>query len=166
MALTPTLRPRAGAAIVALLLAGVALTGCGSDDDGDAGEPTSGSPSASASETPGDTPSEPPSDPEAPGGSATPSETGEPTPSTTPVPEGTPACAEVWVDGASLPRTYAGCAEGETFVAPDRLGCSSGQRIVRYADRFYAVAGSDVTETSGPLAQDPDYGDAVARCRG
>ncbi|WP_134764555.1 hypothetical protein [Nocardioides sp. 1609] len=162
MALTPTLPPRAGAALVALLLAGVVLTGCGSDDDGDATGPTSGSPSSST----GDAPSDTASATEGPDDTAAPTETGEPTTSAVPVPEGTPTCADVWVAGATLPRTYSGCAEGETLVAADRLGCSSGQRIVRYADRFYAVAGSDITETSGPLAQDPDYGDAVARCRG
>ncbi len=138
----------------ALALAGALLSGlagCSSDDDGPADDPT---PAPSASPDTEDPPSET--------ASATPSET----PSQAPVPPGTPACADVWTDGATLARVYTGCADGDTYVEADRLGCSSGQRIVTYADRFFAVAGSTVTETAGPLRADDDYNDAVARCRG
>ena len=47
----------------------------------------------------------------------------------------------------------------------DRLGCSSGQSLVRYADRFYGVAGGTVSQTTRPLLEDPDYTETVEGCR-
>ncbi len=151
-------RSRAGslAGLAAGALLGLALlTGCGSesDDAENASDDTSSStPTESGTET-----SQPTSEP-----SQTP--TSAP-PTSEAVPPGTPACADVWTAGAVLPRTYSGCADGETYVPADKLGCSSGQRLVRYADRFYAIAGSDISEADGPLMKDKDYGSAAARCR-
>ena len=80
-------------------------------------------------------------------------------------PSGTPACSEVWVDGSQLPRRYSGCTEDGTLVKPDVLGCESGQRMVRYADRYYAVFGGTVHEASTSLEKDREYRAAVLRCR-
>ena len=38
-----------------------------------------------------------------------------------------------------------------------RTSCSSGQRIVRYDDSFYAVAGGMTYQASGPLEKDKEY---------
>jgi hypothetical protein len=75
------------------------------------------------------------------------------------------ACSEVWKDGAQLPRSYRGCAEDDQLVKPDVLGCSSGQRMVRYADRYYAVYGGTVHEATPSLEKDRDYRAAVLSCR-
>jgi hypothetical protein len=86
-------------------------------------------------------------------------------PSGEPVPPGTPVCTDVWIGDAELPRTYKGCDEDGSYVKADGLGCSSGQRIIRYADRFYAVPGGTIHEADGSLDQDSEYQAAVRRCR-
>ena len=82
------------------------------------------------------------------------------------VPPGTPDCATIWQDGATIPRGYAGCADGDQqFVKQDSLPCSSGQFIVRFDDQFYGVAGGTVHEAKAPLDRDREYRQAVLRCR-
>lgn len=81
------------------------------------------------------------------------------------VPPGTPTCSDIWQDGRKLPRGYKGCADGDTFVKRDVLGCSSGQRLATHADRFYGVLGGTVHETGRPLDQDREYVAATRRCR-
>jgi hypothetical protein len=124
-----------------LLLAAVALplllaTGCGDDPDATAEDPESTS-TASASESP--------------------------SPSATEAPEG-PACADVWVEGATLPAAYAGCVADGVLTAPDGLPCSSGQTIVRYADQYYGVLGGKI-KFAEDLDKDPDYRHSVTVCR-
>lgn len=145
----------------ALVLGLVVLAGCGSED----AEPTAGD---SAGDTAGDTASSTPSDAATSSASPEPSEpTSEPTTSASPeVPAGTPACGEVWVEDARIPRGYRGCVDDTgAYVRADRLGCSSGQALIRYADRFYGVAGGTVSRTAGPLLDDPDYTETVEGCR-
>lgn len=77
-----------------------------------------------------------------------------------------PACQDVWKKGARLPRSYAGCQDAGEVVARDALGCSSGQKMVRYADRFWAVLGGEIHRADSSLNADPDYRDSVASCRG
>lgn len=81
------------------------------------------------------------------------------------MPPGTQQCSEIWQDGHRIPRVYAGCAEGDTYVERDALGCSSGQRMVTYADRFYGVLGGTAHEASQPLDKDREYTAAIRRCR-
>lgn len=131
----------AGLAAAATLL----LAGCGSDDDGTADD--SGSPTGTTSEA-----------------STTPSTT--PSATTTPAPAGTPECADVWKAGAKLPRAYGGCAADGLLVAPDGLGCSSGQTLVRYDDRFWAVRGGTIAGGDVALTKSKEYKDEVATCRG
>ncbi|MGH3306380.1 MAG: hypothetical protein ACRDOX_01720 [Nocardioides sp.] len=78
---------------------------------------------------------------------------------------GAPDCAAIWQDGNELARSYDGCNSDEGFVATDTLGCSSGQRMVRYGDHFYAVLGGTIHETESPLGDDRGYRGAVASCR-
>lgn len=76
---------------------------------------------------------------------------------------GKPACSDVWIDGQELPQRYSGCTDDGEMVKADRTNCSSGQVLVVYADRFYAVLGGPVNETDG-LAQDQDYRQAELSC--
>jgi len=78
---------------------------------------------------------------------------------------GAPDCAGVWNGGAELPKAYDGCNSDAGFVASDKLGCSSGQRMVRYGDHFYAVPGGTIHETKSSLEDDRGYREAVKSCR-
>ena len=78
---------------------------------------------------------------------------------------GAPDCAGVWKGGDELPRSYDGCNSDAGFVASDTLGCSSGQRMVRYGDHFYAVPGGTIHETESSLEDDRGYRVAVKSCR-
>lgn len=118
------------------LLASVGLTSCGDEEPTATGSSSSSDPSSTA-----------------------PSESMEP------APPGTPECSEIWQDGHRVPRFYAGCADEGAYVKREAIGCSSGQRMVTYADRFYAVLGGDVHEATEPLEQDDDYTASVRRCR-
>lgn len=77
-----------------------------------------------------------------------------------------PLCADVWVDGEVLAKSYAGChdAEESRWVEAHVLRCSSDQRIVTFADSFYAVPGREIVAVDGSLAEDPDYTQMVAAC--
>jgi hypothetical protein len=81
-------------------------------------------------------------------------------------PPGTPDCATVWHKGAKLPRVYGGCVQDAVFVKADSLPCSSGQRIIRYADQYYAVPGGTIHAATKPLDNDRHYRAAAYKCRG
>ena len=102
-----------------------------------------------------------------PGAVATESETASSSPSSTgSIPPGTPPCADVWEDQATLPRSYDGCVDDSgQLVASDPLACSSGQKIIRYDDRFYAVPGGTIHAADAPLNEDSEYRAAALRCR-
>ena len=136
------------AAVALTLVAGLGLSACGEDTPDSAEEPSSGT-SSSASETPSETP------------------TAEPTETATeePEPRG-PACSDVWVAGAELPRNYSGCqdAEKDTWMQAMVYMCSSGQRLVTFGRTFYAAKGGVVTESETPLARNPEFKKVLASC--
>ena len=145
---------KARGTLVALLLPlALSLAACGGDSDSTATDPDA-SDSSTATDTASPTEATETSEP-----SETPSETTPPTPDW-------PACGDVWVADARLALGYKGCLEGDTAVKADNLSCSSGQRIVRYDDSFFAVAGGTIYETSGPLEKDKEYLQKVRTCRG
>jgi hypothetical protein len=129
-----------------LLLVVAALGACGTDDGSGSGDDD-----ARASESPSAT-------------SQSKSPSKSPSKSTSP-PADMPGCADVWRDGAKLPRGYRGCVDGGELVERDVLTCSSGQRMIRYADRFYGVLGGTVHQTAGPLEKDRDYRAAFQSCK-
>lgn len=147
------IRTTISAAALATALAG-GLTACGNDSS-TAADPAGSSTSAGSSASASDQPSDEPSDSSPP-----PSST-----SSSPPPDG-PACGTVWKAGATLARGYQGCVDQGAFVKRDLIGCSSGQRLARYADHFYAAMGGRVYETESVLDKDRGYRDAVAVCRG
>ena len=83
----------------------------------------------------------------------------------TDAPEG-PACADIWVEGAKLDRTYAGCVDDSGLVAPDKVGCSSGQTFVLYGDQYWAVKGGVVKYAEGGRTEAKPYLVDMAACRG
>ena len=144
---------KARGTLVALLLPlALSLAACGGDSDSTATDPDA-SESSTATDTASPTEATETSEP-----SETASETTPPTPDW-------PACGDVWVADARLALGYKGCLEGDTAVKADNLSCSSGQRIVRYDDSFFAVAGGTIYETSGPLDKDKVYLQKVRTCR-
>ncbi len=131
-----------------LVLALVCLSACGSDDS-TADDPVAADTSA---------PSEEPSVEASPSTSESASESV--------VPAGAKDCSAVWKEGARLPFIYPGCVDdGGQFVKRDSLSCSSGQRIVRFDDQFYAVPAGRIHQAESSLEQDKKYRSAVLRCR-
>jgi hypothetical protein len=131
--------------LVALLLPLALLSACGDDSDSAAADPVGSDSSATDTMSP----TEP---------------TAEATDSA-PTASAWPACADTWVADAKLPLSYQGCLDGDQAVDADNLSCSSGQRIVRYDDSFYAVAGGMIHQASAPLEKDKDYLKSVRVCR-
>jgi len=142
--------------VAPLLTVSLLLGGCGDDTATDpSASDGSDSPSASVDTS---APAEP-----------TPSESQiEPTEATDspePLPDW-PACGEVWVEGARLPADYKGCLDGETAVKAKNRYCEFGQKLVTYADQFWAVRGGKVNDAKGPLKDSADYRDDLASCQG
>jgi len=76
-----------------------------------------------------------------------------------------PACADVWVAGATLPRSYRGCDQDGVAVKADKHACSYGSAIVEYDDRFYAVTGKHINEVPS-LADSDQFQQALTACQG
>jgi hypothetical protein len=108
-----------------VVLAAVALTGCG-DDSG--------------------------------GGTATSETTASAAPSG-------PDCTEIW-SGETLPKKYDGCVRDSELVEPEKRSCSSGQVIITYDDRYYAVPGGPVNDVGQPLEDSEQYRKAIRHCGG
>jgi hypothetical protein len=136
-------------AVSALVVPLALVTACGGDSDSTAADPAD-TPSVSATQTSSDGPSD--------------TSSAEPTESEATVPDW-PACDSVWTEDGQIPRQYKGCLDGDTAVAADNLSCSSGQRIVRYQDTFFGVAGGTIYRASGPLEKDKQYLKMVRTCR-
>jgi hypothetical protein len=78
---------------------------------------------------------------------------------------GMPACDSVWVAGRTLPQKYHGCTAATGPVAPVRHRCEFGVSIVLYDNRYYAVPGHRINETSG-LDSSHRYHSALRSCQG
>ena len=130
------------------LVAGLAA-GCGSDG-GDA--------APAATDTAG------PSESTSPTAEPSPSDSASPSQTQTPAPASWPACGEAWVADANLPSPYKGCARDGVAVPADAIHCSMGAVLVTYDDRFWGVPGHVVSQSDGPLQDDPRYRQARAVC--
>jgi hypothetical protein len=139
--MTRTTSRTRGAAVALTLVAGLGLTACGEESPDAADDPSvsTATPSESSSETPTETPTEEPAG---------------------------PACADVWVAGATLPEKYAGCqdAEKDKWVQAMVYHCSSGQRLVTYGTTFYAAKGEVVNESKVPLRRNREFQKVLASC--
>ena len=76
-----------------------------------------------------------------------------------------PACADVWVAGAKLPRSYRGCEQDGATVKADKHTCSYGAAIIEFDDRFYAVTGKYINEVPS-LQESEQFHQALSACQG
>lgn len=122
--------------LAGLALAGLALAACGEQEPDSAAEP-----------------------------SQQPSSTSE-SPSESPTEDAGPACADVWVAGATLPENYSGCQDDTKgkWVEAMVYHCSSGQRLVTFGTTFYAAKGEVVNESDVPLRHNLDFQKILASC--
>jgi hypothetical protein len=73
-------------------------------------------------------------------------------------------CAEVWVDGGTLPDDYESCEEADgSTAAPVVMECSDGSSFTTYDDRFHASFGGTITK-AGPSSA--SYTKAYEDCIG
>lgn len=141
--------------VSAVLLSLVLLGGCGDDGTDTASDPGASGSASDSPSTETSTPAEP-----------TPSESAiTPTETTEPLPDW-PACADVWVEGATLPGDYRGCLQDATPVKAKNRYCEFGKKLVTYADQFWAVRGGKVNDAGGPLKDSQDYRDDLTSCQG
>jgi hypothetical protein len=135
-----------------LLAAGALVVGlgagCGSDDAGEVATDSSATPSVSDSPTDDST------------AQATPS----PTEEDKAAPASWPSCADVWGEGAALPKPYPGCSLDGVAVPADSVHCSMGAVLVTYDDRFWGVPGHRISRADGKLQQDADFRQVRATC--
>jgi hypothetical protein len=78
---------------------------------------------------------------------------------------GLPACSDVWVAGAKLPRSYRGCEQDGAAIKADKHSCSYGAAIIEFDDRFYAVTGKYINEVPS-LEQSDQFQQALSACQG
>ncbi|MDN5745134.1 MAG: hypothetical protein L0H31_08430 [Nocardioidaceae bacterium] len=137
-----------GAAIALLVLT---LAACSDSDDAQSAPANEVSESATSATSPAPT-----------------SSASSPAPTPT-IPAGAPRCRAVWNAGATLPGNYRGCVEGKgkarAYVKAKRISCSSGQGLMIYADKFWAVRGGTISKAA-KLARSDAYLASIARCRG
>lgn len=73
-----------------------------------------------------------------------------------------PACAQVWKDGATLPRDYEGCEGPTTTELGAGIDCWNSPGLMTYDDRFFALLGGEITEAPvGSEAYDQAYDECV-----
>ena len=137
--MTRTMSRTRGATVALTLLAGLGLAACGEDSPDSAEEPSSSESTSTPSETPTEKPTEEPMG---------------------------PACADVWVAGATLPAKYDGCQDADKgkWVEAMVYHCSSGQRLVTYGTTFYAAKGEVVNESDVPLRRNREFQKVLASC--
>ena len=129
------------AAVLVALCASFALGACGTENGDD-----------TASDTTSESPTETP----------TSSETEAPETSTEP--GALPECADVWVDGQTLPADYTACTtDGET-IKPEKRKCGYGATFLEQDGQFYAMKGQPITD-AGDLETSDEYQQLLATCQ-
>jgi hypothetical protein len=89
-----------------------------------------------------------------------------PTPSPTPtVGAAYPSCASVWVAGKKLSDHYAGCTTAGAAVLAHEMYCESGQHLVVFRNRFFAVRSGKIF-ASRDARRDPRYRQILTLCHG
>ncbi|QIK75623.1 hypothetical protein [Nocardioides piscis] len=85
--------------------------------------------------------------------------------SESPLPDGAiPECADVWVDGATLPKDYTACtSDGET-VKPVKRTCGFGAKLLEHDGRYFAMLGKPISD-AGDLETNDDYQQLLSSCQ-
>lgn len=139
-------RLRTAALLAPLVLTGALLAGCGEDDGTTVTDP--------GAQT---------TTPDASTGTSTSAPTSA---STSASPVRGPSCADVWSEGATLPKGYDGCDDEGTWVKADGRYCEFGKPLITHDRRWYAVPGGRIARAEADLAGDPGYQDVLRKCSG
>lgn len=78
-----------------------------------------------------------------------------------------PECADVWVVGGTVPRSYAGCydSERDTVNALTSFACGDGTQLVTFREDLWARGDGAIARKRTPvLTDDPGYGNAFRSC--
>lgn len=76
-----------------------------------------------------------------------------------------PKCADVWVAGQRLPGRYRGCAPQGPLRDADRTYCESGQLLVTFHNRMFAITSGKIF-SSDDARHDHDYRFMQRYCTG
>ncbi|MCW2834925.1 MAG: hypothetical protein JWN68_2878 [Nocardioides sp.] len=85
-------------------------------------------------------------------------------PSTSAEPSALPECADVWVDGADLPKDYTACTTDGVTVKPVKRTCGYGAKFLEQEGRFFAIKGNRITD-AGDLETSEEYQQILAACQ-
>ncbi len=78
-----------------------------------------------------------------------------------------PECADVWVEGGRVPRSYQSCydSDRDTVNALTSFSCADGTQLVSFREDLWAGGDGPIAQKRTPaLADDPDYRQALRRC--
>lgn len=76
-----------------------------------------------------------------------------------------PECDSVWQQGALLPEKYRGCLLDDEEVTPEVVDCSSGQRVMLYDNKYWAVEGHKIQYAPEGLDNSAAYAEMLYGCR-
>lgn len=76
-----------------------------------------------------------------------------------------PACADIWKNGAVLPKDYKDCEK--PGAQQESVKCKDGTALIVFDDTYFANTGGKITKSSVSPLQDTDaYGSAYSACTG
>ncbi len=130
--------PKSLATAFVAVCAAAVLVACGTENGAEsAADPSSESPSSSQSEAPTEI-------------------------ATTP--GALPQCADVWVDGETLPADYTACTTDDETIKPVKRMCGFGRPLLEQDGRFYAMKGQQINDV-GDLETSDQYQQLLASCQ-
>lgn len=80
---------------------------------------------------------------------------------------GMPACADVWVEGETLPEGYGGCSNDDGSIAGSSYEeCTDGSRIFTHDSRFFTRGDGTIVDGGDNLLDHPEFEKLSAACTG
>lgn len=77
------------------------------------------------------------------------------------------ACADIWKDGAVLPKDYDGCIKDGRAGDQEKVDCQDGTSLIVFEEVFYAMTGGKITKpAAAPLQDTEGYSKAYSACTG
>ena len=78
---------------------------------------------------------------------------------------GMPACADIWVDGETLPADYGGCSNDDGSIAGSSYEeCKDGSKIFTHDSRFFTRADATIVDGGDNLLDHPEFEKLSAAC--